>query len=225
MLEEDPDAGTSSDGYDLPSLPTQVPTSAVDETVDPMPDDDFGIVTDWSQTFKLSQTDDNIVSYLAGYAMKKMSSRFDCNKCRDAYELSHNRSQGELYQCDNSRLYFIQCKTYNWAKHGLVTPSQELYSLCTNIEKVVQMNLEKLSSGRNIMQNLKDCISLTIDLSSYRIESVCDDHHQQQFEYLLNLLLRVRIHHFVRIRNRELQEMEHSRKMKLNRKAKKVMHH
>ena len=72
------------------------------------------------------------------------------------------------------------------------------------------MNLEKLSSGRNIMQNLKDYISLTIDLSSYRIESVCEDHHQQQFEYLLNLLLRVRIHHFVRIRNRELQEMEHS---------------
>ena len=53
LLEEDLDAGTSSDGYDLPCLPTQVPTSAVDETVDPMPDDDFGIVTNWSKNFQV----------------------------------------------------------------------------------------------------------------------------------------------------------------------------
>jgi len=75
------------------------------------------------------------------------------------------------------------------------------------------------------MQNLKDCIVATIDLNSYHIDSVCAEHHQQQFEYMLNLLLRVRIHHFVRVRNHELQDLEQARKLKANRKAKKVMHH
>ena len=98
-----------------------------------------------------------------------------------------------------------------------------MYSLCSNVEKVVQMNIEKLSSGRNIMQNLKDCVCAVLDLRTFKIGSVCDEHLQQQSEYMLSLLLRVRIHHFVRIRNRELQELEQIRKLKQNRKAKKVM--
>ncbi len=79
------------------------------------------------------------------------------------------------------------------------------------------MNFEKLSSGRNIMQNLKDCVCAVLDLRTFKIGSVCDEHLQQQSEYMLSLLLRVRI------RNRELQELEQIRTLKQNRKAKKVM--
>ncbi len=61
------------------------------------------------------------------------------------------------------------------------------------------MNFEKLSSGRNIMQNLKDCVCAVLDLRTFKIGSVCDEHLQQQSEYMLSLLLRVQIHHFVRV--------------------------
>ncbi len=84
--------------------------------------------------------------------------------------------QGELYWCDSSHLTFIRNKTFDWAKHGLLSPSQEMYSLCSNVEKVVQMNIEKLSSGRNIMQNLKDCVSAVLDLRTFKIGSLCDEH-------------------------------------------------
>lgn len=190
-----------------------------------MADAEDEFLTDWTQTFRLSPTDDNIVTYLAGYAMSKMNGRFACSYCHAAYELSSARSQGELYCSDSSHVSFIQFKTFDWAKHGLLAPSRELYSLCTNIEKAVQMNMEKLICGRNVMRNLKDCLAAVIDFDSFRLDSVCVEHHQQQFDYLITLLLRVRIHHFLRIRNRELRQLEHARKLKVNRKATKVMHH
>ena len=148
------------------------------DTEDLMPDDEFSL----SQTFKLGSTDDNVIAYLAGYAMKKMNDRLVCNSCKEAYENARVQSQGELYECDSSHLTFIRNKTFDWAKHGLLSPSQEMYSLCSNVEKVVQMNIEKLSSGRNIMQNLKDCVCAVLDLRTFKIGSVSDEHLQQQSE-------------------------------------------
>jgi len=130
-------------------------------------------------------SDDNVVSYIAGYAMKKMNEQLACNNCRNAYVTSSARSQGELYISGGSHLTFIGIKTYDWAKHGLLAPSVELHSLCTSIEKAVEMNLETLSIGRNVMRNLKDCMVATVDLNSYHID--CAEHHQQQFEYMYNL--------------------------------------
>ena len=88
-----------------------------------MPDDDFFPVSDWTEMFKLTSTDDNIVAYIAGYAMKKLNGRFDCKSCSNAFETSSARSQGELYRCDSSHITYIQHKTYDWAKHGLLAPS------------------------------------------------------------------------------------------------------
>jgi hypothetical protein len=180
-------------------------------------------ITDWSQSFKLTPTDDSVVCYLAGYLMKKCRERFHCQQCCELYELSSERSQGELYGSDEARLDFIRFKTYDWAKHGLLAPSRQFYEFCASVEKIIQMNIEQVSSGRNVSQNLKECILATVDVSSYSVDSVCDEHQQQQREYMLSLLLRVRIHHFVRIRNRDLQELNRAHKLKVNRKAKKVM--
>lgn len=81
-----------------------------------------------------------------------------------------------------------------------------------------------LSSGRNIKRSLKDAVDIGLNLSTYRLDFVCDDHQDHMRYELIDLLARTRIHHFVRIRNRELQQLEHTRKQKQNRKAKKVMH-
>ena len=185
----------------------------------------IGAATDWTQLFKLDATDDSVVCYLAGYAMKKVSSLVNCSACRAAYKSSSDRSQGDLYNCDSSRLYFIQAKTYEWAKHGLLAPSEELYQLCACFEKVVQMNLEKLICGRNVKSNLKDCFAASVDQHSFSLDFACDEHQQYLRDSVIDLLARVRIHHFVRIRNRELLELEQHRKLKVNRKAKKVLHH
>ena len=68
-------------------------------------------------------------------------------------------------------------------------------------------------------------VSATVDLNSFGVDSVCNDHQQQQFDYILRLLLPVHIHHFVRIHNREQKEPERMQKIKQNRKLKKVMNH
>lgn len=192
-----------------------------DETTEVI-DDDFPALTDWSLTFHLSPTDDSIVSYLAGYAMMKGYKQLNCQNCSTAYELSTAQSRDELHNSREPRLAFIQNKMFDWAKHGLLAPSPELYELTANIEKVVQVNIESLISGRNVMFNLKECVLACVDVGSYHIKSVCEMHQAQQQDYVLNLLLRVRIHHFIRIRNRELQQLNQIRKLKCNRKAKKV---
>ena len=69
----------------------------------------------------------------------------------------------------------IECA---WAKHGLLAPFEQLYEvyyeLCNNHEKVVDMNLEKLSKGRrNDKHKLKDCFAVSVDNSSYCLGLNC----------------------------------------------------
>jgi len=206
-----------------PSSSHATPSPVVNEELTELMDDSFTGLTDWSMTFRLNPTDDSVVSYLAGYITTKGFKRLDCQNCHTAYELSVARSRDELSVSTEPRLAFIQNKTFDWAKHGLLAPSRELYEFTANIEKVVQMNIESLISGRKVMHNLRQCVLTCIDLASYHIDSVCESHQTQQQDYMVNLLLRVRIHHFIRIRNRELQQIDQSRKLKCNRKAKKVM--
>src|SRR6218665_2578115 len=104
--------------------------------------DSFSELTDWSLTFQLNPTDDNLVSYLAGYAMMKGYKQLDCLNCSSAYELSVARSRDELRISRESRLAFLQNKMFDWAKHGLLASSCELYELTANFEKVLQMNIE-----------------------------------------------------------------------------------
>src|SRR6218665_543967 len=211
--------GMPSEGEE-PQPSSSNATNTMEESTE-LTDDSFPELTDWSLTFQLNPTDDSLVSYLAGYAMMKGYKRLDCQNCSSAYELSVARSRDELRVSRESRLAFLQNKMFDWAKHGLLAPSLQLYELTANFEKVVQMNIESLISGRHVMHNLKQCILACVDVGSYHLDSVCEEHQTHQREYLLHLLLRVRIHHFIRIRNRELQQIDQTRKLKCNRKAKK----
>lgn len=86
------------------------------------------------------------------------------------------------------------------------------------------MNLEKLGIGRNIKQNLKDCFAASADSDSYHLDFSCGEHQHYVRSMVIDVLARVCIYHFVRIRNRELHEIERSQKLKISRKAKKVKH-
>ena len=69
--------------------------------------------------------------------------------------------------------------------------------VCASFEKLVQMNLEKLSNGRKIKQHLIDCFVASVELNSYELDFACDDHQHYVRSALIDLLARVRIHHFV----------------------------
>lgn len=71
-------------------------TSAVDDLDSSalFPQHEVGdAVTDWLQTFRLTDTDDAVVCYLAGYAMTKVSRMLKCCQCSLAYNTSNTRSQ------------------------------------------------------------------------------------------------------------------------------------
>ena len=82
--------------------------------------------------------------------------------------ITATRHCAEVAQC-------IKCKTYDWVKHGLLMTSEQLLKFCTHFEKVAQINLEKLSYGRNMMQNLKDCVAECVDLNSLQLDFVCQE--------------------------------------------------
>jgi hypothetical protein len=67
----------------------------------------------------------------------------------------------------------------------------------------VQINFEKLICGRNEKSYLKNCFASTVDQHSFSLDFACNEHQQYLRDSLLDLLARVRIHYFVKIRIRE----------------------
>ena len=73
-----------------------------------------------------------------------------------------------------------------------------LYRLCSDIEKVVQMNMESMVNGRrDIACRLMEVVSQAINVYSYPMESVCSLHQQCYLTYAIKLYLRLHIHYFV----------------------------
>jgi len=107
-----------------------------------------------------------------------------------------------------------------------LAPSPGLFELCNAMERIVQMNIEAVIAGPAVMGSLKDLISQGINTDSFNIEICCQQHRIHCVTNVITLFLRIRIHHFVKIRNRELQELAEKKKdkVKRNRKVKKVVH-
>jgi len=114
--------------------------------------------------------------------------------------------------------------TVSMVKANSIVPSPALFSLCCSLERIVSSSVEQLCSGLNVACNLRQCIFTSVDVYSFDIDCACTDHRRQQLDYFVTLYTRLRIHHFVRIRNRELKQLSQSAKLKRNRKAKKVTH-
>jgi len=128
---------------------------------------------------------------------------------------------------DESSSVLVKLKTFSWAKWGLTIPPESVFSMCLVIKKIVRRNLESLSTGKHIMKYLWECIVQGVDLCTYDVDYACTNHAAFVRNQIVRLYLRIRIHHFVRIRNRELKEYGQYRAVKAtkqNRKAKKIMH-
>lgn len=97
---------TSQTSCDIDSSCVALEATASEELMEGQPI----LSVDWMQAFRLNVTDDSVVTYLAGYAMKKIGQRFICSSCSAAYDNSCARSQGDLYSSDNAHLFCINCK-------------------------------------------------------------------------------------------------------------------
>ena len=185
-------------------------------------------VTDWPDLFELADVEANVVAYVCGYLCMKIDKRTGCSECAALYK--QYRSNFSYNECCHflSHEAFGHFKNFDWAKHGLQKPTLTLYSLCSAVEKVVQMNIESVVSGRyNVVARLMEVVTQAIDIHSYHVDSVCSSHQECYVTYAIKLYLRLRIHHFVRIRNRELKELELRKKSgckKKNRKLEKISH-
>jgi hypothetical protein len=92
-----------------------------------------------------------------------------------------------------------------------------------------------LPSERTLQQYISG-FNVTTGFDSYPIDDCCSNHKIWWLNMAVTVFLRVRIHDFVRIRNRELKDLAEARKIKKqkheaeatasrgSRKAKKVMH-
>jgi len=188
--------------------------------------DDSVVVTDWHSAFSLSDVESNVVCYIAGYIITKLDKRSTCRECNQLFAVAREAMKSRLSSIDKSNVQLIELKAFSWAKWGLTVPPESIFQMCVAIEKIVQTNLESLSTGKHVMKYLWECVVQGIEVCNYDVTCACTDHVDVVRNKIIRLYLRIRIHHFVRIRNRELKEFAQPRsvKVKRNRKAKKIMH-
>jgi hypothetical protein len=220
----------TTEGCDV-SHSASVSVSSADDLLHSV--DTCNLISDWSSVFSLNDVDKNVIFYIAGYLSRKLSMNTSCNHCMASY-ISSRKWHGKS---SVNHTAFSEMKQFEWSRYGLASPSPQLFDLCCAMERIVQVNLEGVIAGPRVMGSLKDIIASAVAIDSYPIDECCDDHRSWWLNVAVTVFLRIRIHHFVRIRNRELKELTNAAKIKKqtnarveksvrkpSRKAKKVMH-
>lgn len=191
--------------------------STEDRGSDTTSTDQFAFDNDWFDAPDLTVVDRNVTCYLAGYICYKLKHELhNCDVCLAAYVAGHTATTticGEDY-------IFTSIKSYDWAQRGLTMPTANFLALCKGMEKVVASQVESAIGRDGVAVTLERGIRSSLDCDSYFVDNMCDEHHSSVLDKVVRLFIRIRIYHFVKIRNREIKELADKRK---NRKANKVM--
>jgi len=76
------------------------------------------------------------------------------------------------------------------------------------------MNTEGIMAGPYVMRTLKDIIFETVNVHSYQIDVCCEEHQQYWLNSaIITVFLRLCIHHFVKICNRELKQLQDKKRV------------
>ena len=190
---------------------------------DPNSDRINSATLDWTSIYTLSDIGTNVVAYIAGYLSRHTIGLTGCTACETARKQSFTFSSSMSSNVESSSIFMI-LKTYDWAKHGLIIPSPQLLVLCTttfgddfqagNWISVTQIR----TNGDDDMPHWRCC---RFDEFRFGHNITCQEHKRFTLSFMIKLFVLLCIHHYVRIRNRELKESGSSRK---NRKADKIMH-
>jgi len=77
----------------------------------------------------------------------------------------------------------------------MAKPSCTMFSLCSLIEKVVQLKIEScINAQQGVIHQLLDFVLSAVDAYSYSLPSVCGLHQLQQTRNVVLLYLHLRIH-------------------------------
>lgn len=135
----------------------------------------------------LSFTEKNILSYIAGYIIRKIRMSV-CDMCLGSMitteHLEHNS--------------FIDVKRFVDAKDGLITPSTKLLQVLCSIEGEYRRIIDTAMYSTNVKACLSHHLGPKTNLDSIRCEN-CNVHRM-----VLHIMINIRLHHTLKETNRSL---------------------
>lgn len=159
----------------------------------------------------MSLAEENIVVYLAGYLVRKVTKKFSCPDCKDQL-VSHSAPS------TSAQWTFLSKKQYSHlAEGGLYRPSEDLVAMVTEMEAIFRTSVPGIIHGDKIRGKLFSRMTGSSNLpqiSCIRPECI------QMTHYIIHLYITVRLHHVLREQNRKFQAPNQKR----NRKAMKLLH-
>ena len=153
----------------------------------------------------------NIIVYLAGYIGKKAISKFKCSDCVSIWRKPDAASSSTLYA-------FIDNKQYSdLTVGGLFYPSSVLVKFVTCLESVFREQVPIAIHGSKLGVNFMSKVQSSA--SAPRV-TCSNDACLPSHSYMVQLYFIVRVHHYLREQNRQMQQPHAKR----NRKTLKLMH-
>jgi hypothetical protein len=134
--------------------------------------DACNLISDWSSVFSLNDVDKNVVFYIAGYLTRKLNLNTSCKECQVSYVKSREKHKN----AGSKHASLLELRQFEWSKYGLASPSPQLFDLCCALERIVQVNIESIMAGPNVMGSLKDVIGCSVTVDSYPIDDCCSNH-------------------------------------------------
>lgn len=176
--------------------------------VNPLPsyddcvDDDLRQISHSPPTF--SSAEDCILVYLAGYIVKKVAKKFSCSSCT-AILTEQNKPIASA---------FLISKSYDDTS-SLTSPGDCVVEMVSHFEAVFR-NCVPTFHMNYIMQTF----IRQVDLTDQSFKCGCPNHAASVKTYMVKLFFIVRIHHYLRMQNRDLSMPNGKR----NRKMMKLTH-
>lgn len=171
------------------------------------------------EDFEVSSTVANVVSYVAGYILKKLQISSKCSSC---FQSLCTKDYQVVLETD-LLCHFKAYKHKAGSAYGaLIAPSQSFLNLLERVECIFQRNIQQLLCKKGI---LVDLMQLSHKHVPYNFLQLCDIHKdmesmQTMFEKVVKLYLVCRLHYYCKFESRKLQIT----KFKQNRKAHILMH-
>ena len=148
---------------------------------------------------KLSLFTLNVIVYIAGWIIHKLSVKLSCKTCKESL-LSNNP--------DNSR-----GNVFHLLKHkqngGLLVPSQSMIYVVTSAEKHLRRmtNIHRVNPSLNLLRLqtcvLTDCISVKLFDSTHAVETQegVENHRVSLIRSIVSTFFKLRQHHIVKLQN------------------------
>ena len=149
--------------------------------------------------------DSYVLTYIAGYLAHKLVDKC-CKMCS-------TKLCCQLSLCNPDHQLLLK-KNYEGAKQGLVGPSEELVDVVVAFEKQYQATVQDVMVAPSVKAQLLAAMSKEIDLAWL----ACNRCHISNS--VLYLLVNVRLHHTIRLANRNIVDNKDRR----NRKTLKFSH-